>query len=297
MQGLTSANVQSGGTIIDTAGLNITIGQALLTSGTTTETLTRNGSGTLTLSNANTYSGDTTVNAGTLAYGADNVIPSGTGKGNVAVNSGATLDLASHNATINGLNNGGGGGGTVDSTVVGTPTLTVGGNDASSSFSGVIQNTAGTLSLTKIGAGTVTLSGADTYGGGTTISNGTLQLGDGTAYNGSVSGASSTTPPWPSPIGPSRATTASSAARPLVKSASGTLTLGAPTATAATQRSASARWPTAPKRDPQRHRQGHVAVNSGATLDLAGHNTTINGLNDGAGGGGKVDNTGPARSR
>ena len=175
MQGLTSANVQSGGAIIDTAGLNITIGQALLTSGTTTETLTKNGSGTLTLSGANTYGGDTTVSNGTLAFGADNVIPSGSGNGNVAVNSGATLDLAGHNATINGLNDGGGGGGRVDSTVAGTPILTVGGNDATSAFSGTIQNTAGTLSLTKIGAGTVTLSGGLNYTGQTVIKAGTLK--------------------------------------------------------------------------------------------------------------------------
>ena len=86
-----------------------------------------------------------------------------------------TLDLAGHNATINGLNDGRGGGGTVDSTVAGPPILTVGGNDATSAFSGTIQNTAGTLSLTKIGAGTVTLTGGLNYAGMTTIQAGTLK--------------------------------------------------------------------------------------------------------------------------
>ena len=46
----------------------------------------------------------------------------------------------------------------------------------------------GTGALTKTAAGTVILSNANSYGGGTTISQGTLQLGDGSANNGSVSG-------------------------------------------------------------------------------------------------------------
>ena len=139
--------------------------------------LTKLGSNTLTLSGADTYGGNTTVNAGTLAFGADNVIPGGVGKGNVAVNAGATLDLASYNATINGLNDGTGGGGTVDNTVAGTPLLTLGGNSAASAFSGTIQSTAGTLSLSKIGTGTVTLSGPNSYTGLTTVNGGTLELG------------------------------------------------------------------------------------------------------------------------
>ena len=49
--------------------------------------------------------------------------------------------------------------------------LTVGSNDLSTIFSGVIQNAG---SLEKIGNGTLTLSGANTYTGGTTVSQGTL---------------------------------------------------------------------------------------------------------------------------
>ena len=136
---------------------------------------TKDGTGTLTLSGANTYAGNTTIGMGTLALGLDNAIPSGTGKGNVAVNTAATLDLAGHNLTVNGLSDGAGGGGTVDNTVAGAVTLTIGGNDATSAFSGAIQNTAGTLSLTKTGAGTATLSGSLSYTGRTTITAGTLE--------------------------------------------------------------------------------------------------------------------------
>jgi autotransporter-associated beta strand protein len=61
---------------------------------------------------------------------------------------------------------------------LGALNLTVGSNNRSTTFSGVMQDggigggTGG--SLTKIGSGTLTLSGANTYTGGTTIEGGTL---------------------------------------------------------------------------------------------------------------------------
>jgi autotransporter-associated beta strand protein len=137
--------------------------------------LNSTGTGTLVLSNANNnYSGGTTVSAGTLQLGVDNSIPGNTVAGDVTVN--GTLDLNNHNATINGLN----GAGTVDTFSGGTPTLTLGANGASGTFSGTIQNSSGTLSLLKAGAGTQTLSGACTYSGGTTIAGGTLIFNNGT---------------------------------------------------------------------------------------------------------------------
>jgi autotransporter-associated beta strand protein len=143
--------------------------------------LTQLTTGTTMLSGANTYSGDTTISAGTLKLSASNVIPDGSGKGNVVLNpaSGtATLDLGGFSETVNGLSNSGAGSSVVNNSANGGPfTLTVGGNDQDSAFSGVIQNAAGTLALTKIGTGTLTLSGANTYRGNTTISGGTLKLG------------------------------------------------------------------------------------------------------------------------
>lgn len=67
MQGLLTANVQSGGAIIDTTNLNITIAQPLLAAG---GGLTKLGSGTLTLTGVNSYDGDTVVNNGTLVTSA-----------------------------------------------------------------------------------------------------------------------------------------------------------------------------------------------------------------------------------
>ena len=43
----------------------------------------------------------------------------------------------------------------------------------------MIQNTAGPLALYKTGSGTFTLSGSNTYAGGTTMNTGTLVVADG----------------------------------------------------------------------------------------------------------------------
>jgi autotransporter-associated beta strand protein len=71
-----------------------------------------------------------------------------------------------------------------------TPTpnaLTIGSNSLSTSFSGVIQDSGlyGGSSVGKIGTGTLTLSGANTYTGGTTVNEGTLLI---TSRRGSGTG-------------------------------------------------------------------------------------------------------------
>ena len=140
--------------------------------------LTKIGAGILTLSGANSYGGDTTISAGTILLGTGGNIPDGSSKGNVVFNpsSGtATLDLWGNTETINGLSSSGAGSSVVDNSS-GTGSLTVGANDQTSSFGGVIQNSGGSLVLTKTGSGVLTLTGANTYGGNTTISAGTLKL-------------------------------------------------------------------------------------------------------------------------
>lgn len=66
-----AARVQAGGAIVDSNGFDVTIAQALLSGSVAGGGLTKNGLGTLTLGGVNTFTGNTTVNAGALVV-ADN---------------------------------------------------------------------------------------------------------------------------------------------------------------------------------------------------------------------------------
>jgi len=59
--------------------------------------------------------------------------------------------------------------------------LTVGGNNASTTFSGNLSDLNGGGSLTKTGTGLLLLSGENSYGGGTTVSSGTLEVASSSA--------------------------------------------------------------------------------------------------------------------
>ncbi len=71
------------------SGNNIMVGQLLANAPSQAGTLTKSGPGTLTLTNANTYSGGTRVSAGTLLV--TNGVGSGTGTGAVNINNGGAL--------------------------------------------------------------------------------------------------------------------------------------------------------------------------------------------------------------
>jgi len=151
------------------------------------------GSGALTLSGNSTYSGTTTVGDGVGTD--DSLLFAGSTTGfssNSAftVNSDAIVLLNDFSNEIGSL----AGSGVVRNANSGTTaaTLTTGGDDTSTTFSGTLQDGAGgALSLTKTGSGTQTLTGSASYTGATTINAGTLQLGDGTTGNdGTIAGTS-----------------------------------------------------------------------------------------------------------
>lgn len=157
--------------VIDNNGNDVTISGTITGSGG----VTKEGSGVLTLASANSYTGNTVVNGGTLRIGEVGAIPSGFGNGTVTVNTNGTLDLNGGSHTINGLN----GAGIVDTLAGGSAVLTIGESGAGGTFTGSLRNTAGTLAIVKNGGGTQTLAGTNTYTGGTTINAGTLQIGNG----------------------------------------------------------------------------------------------------------------------
>jgi fibronectin-binding autotransporter adhesin len=149
----------------------------IIQNGTRVISLTKSGSGTLTLSTPCTYTGATTISAGTIQLAAANILPDIT-----ALTLTGTLDLNGFSETIGSL----AGAGTVTSTAAGAILLTTGGNNtATTTFSGLIQDGAGTLSLTKAGTGIMILSGLNSYTGATIVSAGTLTLGS--AGNGTNS--------------------------------------------------------------------------------------------------------------
>jgi fibronectin-binding autotransporter adhesin len=139
----------------------------------------QNGAGTSVLTNAETYTGSTYAQAGTLQIG------NGTSGSIVATSvlsnaSGATLafDEANGSTVTNNIGDSG--------TVAG-----VEGSGITNTLSGIISGTGGIVSQT--GAGTTILTAAETYTGATTASAGTLQIGNGTSGSVAATSALSTT--------------------------------------------------------------------------------------------------------
>jgi autotransporter-associated beta strand protein len=119
--------------------------------------LTKDGLGTLQLTGANQYAGGTQLNAGRLLVGGASAIGAGAlavnGDGQLAADGSATLSNDVKIAANTGL------------TVDGAGTL---------SLSGIISGATG--QLIKDGTGTLSLSGNNSYGGGTTLTAGTLEV-------------------------------------------------------------------------------------------------------------------------
>jgi fibronectin-binding autotransporter adhesin len=134
--------------------------------------LVKKGSGTLTLTRKNTYTGGTRIEAGTLQLSGGNDRLASTG--NITI-TGGVLDLGGNTQNITGSAVVSFQGGTVQNGTIN--------NTSSQPYDGqagyVSAVLAGSAGLVKTGSGTLTLSGANTYTGGTRIEAGTLQLSGG----------------------------------------------------------------------------------------------------------------------
>jgi fibronectin-binding autotransporter adhesin len=177
--------------------------------------LVKIGTGTLVLAGSDSYSGGTTVSAGTLQVGNGGTTGSITGNvtnnaslvfnrsdalafGGIISGTGSLAQAGIGVLTLTGANTYAGG------TTINSGTLQVGNGGTTGSITGNVTNNgsllfnrsddlafggivSGTGSLTQAGSGVLTLTGANTYSGGTTISSGALQLGDG-GTTGSIMG-------------------------------------------------------------------------------------------------------------
>ena len=173
---LTGANTYTGGTVVTEGTLagNTTSLRGDITNSASVEfnqstdgtyagsvsgtgTLTKSGNGVLTLTGVNTHSGGTLVSGGTLAVGANSAL--GDAAGDLILDDG-TLRYDAGFTSARTVNLGAAGG-----------TFDTAGNDAE--LSGTVS---GLGSLTKIGAGVLTLSGNSTFMGTTDVQAGTLVL-------------------------------------------------------------------------------------------------------------------------
>ena len=160
-------------------------GSVVNNNATNTTSITKSGNGTWILSGNNTHTGGTTLSAGTLNVNNANALGTGnftvTG-GTIDNTSGAPLTVASNNLqnwngnfAYNGTSDLNLGTGSVTMNASRTVTVNAGNLAVGGAISGV------GFALTKAGNGTLSLSGANAYTGGTTLSAGTLNINNANA--------------------------------------------------------------------------------------------------------------------
>ncbi|EKR8719099.1 TPA: autotransporter-associated beta strand repeat-containing protein [Salmonella enterica] len=193
---LVASNVEALGTgdITDNATLELNAGGDFANNIGGTGSVVKSGDETLTLSGTNSYTGGTTISGGTLV--ASNVDALGTGDvtndATLELNTGGTFDNAISGSgqvvksgdktlTLSGSNTYTGGSTINDGTLVASNVEALGTGDVTNNATlelntggDFTNNISGSGQVVKSGDETLTLSGSNTYTGGTTINDGTL---------------------------------------------------------------------------------------------------------------------------
>ncbi|MEY3480950.1 MAG: hypothetical protein RIQ71_1725, partial [Verrucomicrobiota bacterium] len=168
-----SGGISGGANVLYVGGASNTLVNSVISGGGasqdgTTTSIYKDAAGTLTLSGANTYTGDTRINAGNITVGNGGSLGSGSdvfisSSGSLTVNTNATVATMQEWGSVNG--------GTAS---IGTgATLTVNGN----AYSTYMNSIGGAGGLTKSGTGTMNLYGTQSYTGTTTVSGGKISSG------------------------------------------------------------------------------------------------------------------------
>ncbi len=184
LAGNITGSTGTGAKVLTLAGAGNTTVNGVIADGVSgTLGITKSGAGTLRLAAANTYTAATNnFSTGILKAGIASVpnVSGAFGRNSAVTLSNATgcgLDITGYNTQIGSLAGGGSQGGNV---TLGAATLTVGGNNANTTFSGGISSNVGVtgVSLYKSGTGSLILQSAtvtsNTYRGKTVIDGGTL---------------------------------------------------------------------------------------------------------------------------
>ncbi|MEI6970749.1 MAG: glycine-rich domain-containing protein [bacterium] len=144
--------------MLDTGANNVSLASSFGASGS--GAVTKLGSGALTLAAANTYGGLTTVGAGRLAFGINDALAGGD-----LLVAGGTLDIGAYSDSVGLVS-------LTSGSIIGTSgvlTSTTGFAISNATAATISAKLAGTVGLTKSGAGALTLSNTNSYTGGTTI--------------------------------------------------------------------------------------------------------------------------------
>ncbi len=211
---LVASNVEALGTgdVTDNAVLELNTGGDFDNAISGSGQVVKSGDDTLTLSGSNTYTGGTTINDGTLIATSVDALGSGdvTDNATLELNTGGTFDNAISGSgqvvksgddvlTLSGANSYSGGTLISDGTLVASNVEALGSGDVTDNATlemntggDFINNIGGTGRVEKSGDDALTLSGSNTYTGGTTINDGTLiatsvdALGSGDVTNNAV---------------------------------------------------------------------------------------------------------------
>ena len=154
-----SITLGAGGGAIDQSGSNYLVSNGVISG---SGSFTKTGSSLLVLQASNTFTGDTRLVAGSLQISAGALQNSTL---NMASGDAGTLAVSA-DSTLGGLS------GSRNVSASGH-TVSIGNNNQSTTYSGILSSAA----VTKIGTGVLTLTGGNTYTGLTTVAAGTLQLG------------------------------------------------------------------------------------------------------------------------